>query len=193
MNHPPHARPSPRSGFTLIDLLVVIAIIAILAGMLLPALARAKESGRRAKCASNLHNMGLAFIMYADDNESWIPRGNYPLWWKVLSPTLGGKTTNDFAKVGVYLCPSYPDKKQIICYVDNSWTFTSPKDQIGSEIVDLTKITKFQIPSETIYFADNENGSWRPVIASLANVDLEVNDVWSPTHLPYGANLTTRT
>jgi prepilin-type N-terminal cleavage/methylation domain-containing protein/prepilin-type processing-associated H-X9-DG protein len=69
----PPARPGSRAAFTLIELLVVIAIIAILAALLLPALGRAKEKGRQVKCASNQHQMGLAYLMYAEDNNDLYP------------------------------------------------------------------------------------------------------------------------
>ncbi len=63
-----HARPKKR-GFTLIELLVVIAIIAVLIGILLPVLGKVKERARRAKCASNLHQISYAIFAYANDNK----------------------------------------------------------------------------------------------------------------------------
>lgn len=64
-----------RRGFTLIELLVVVAIIAILAALLLPALRTAREAGRQTGCISNLHQLGVAFSMYADDSEEFYPGG----------------------------------------------------------------------------------------------------------------------
>src|SRR5689334_4703521 len=82
-----------QRGFTLIELLVVIAIIAILVAMLLPALQGAKESSRRAICASNLHQNYVALMAYANDNNDWLPEGLYA----------GGGLAND-----AYMAPIYP-------------------------------------------------------------------------------------
>ena len=68
-------KTTQRRGFTLIELLVVIAIIAILAALLLPALSRAKEQGRRAVCKSNQRQLTLTILMYSGENEGRFPTG----------------------------------------------------------------------------------------------------------------------
>jgi len=72
-------------GFTLIELLVVVAIIAILAALLLPALSKAREKARQATCTSSLKQMGVAFAMYLQDNDSQFPTYEWHLgFWPYI-------------------------------------------------------------------------------------------------------------
>ncbi len=67
-----------RPAFTLIELLVVIAVISLLAALLFPVFASAREKARQTQCASNLHQIGLAVTMYAQDNDDRFPLGGDP-------------------------------------------------------------------------------------------------------------------
>jgi prepilin-type N-terminal cleavage/methylation domain-containing protein len=62
-----------KGGFTLVELLVVIGIIAVLIAILLPALNRAREKGRQAQCLSNVRQIAMAFFMYTNENKGWFP------------------------------------------------------------------------------------------------------------------------
>ena len=94
-------RAGHRRAFTLIELLVVIAIIAILAGMLLPALARAKEAGRRISCVNNMRQLGMSARMYADDNTGRFPlRSAVARWPQAL--------IEDYQNTNVLICASDP-------------------------------------------------------------------------------------
>jgi prepilin-type N-terminal cleavage/methylation domain-containing protein/prepilin-type processing-associated H-X9-DG protein len=103
MQHDLH--PNRHNGFTLIELLVVIAIISLLAAILFPVFARARENGRRASCQSNLKQIGIGMLQYAQDYDETLPAiyyaggtANQKNWYQVIQPYL--KSTQ------VLVCPS---------------------------------------------------------------------------------------
>ncbi|HVY70713.1 MAG TPA: type II secretion system protein [Verrucomicrobiae bacterium] len=96
---------NPSLAFTLIELLVVVAIIAILAGMLLPSLARAKESARAASCVGNLRQMGVAVMTYTLDYGGRLP--SFTNWLYARQGDLTTGTLYPYLKSKpTYLCPT---------------------------------------------------------------------------------------
>lgn len=98
-----------RDGFTLIELGIVIAITAILAALILPALASAKERSRRTACKSNEHQFYLACAMYADDNNQYLPKAVdnhsfYSTLW--VSDTTYQAFTEYATDSRVFFCPN---------------------------------------------------------------------------------------
>jgi prepilin-type N-terminal cleavage/methylation domain-containing protein len=90
-----------RGAFTLIELLVVIAIIAILAAMLLPALTAAKEKSRRLLCSGNLRQVGMACVLYANDNRDEFPKSALNSGWGRQNPfQLDGTLASQAAELG---------------------------------------------------------------------------------------------
>ena len=82
MNHfSPFARRTRRHGFTLVEMLIVIAVVGILAAILFPVFARVRENGRKTACMSNMKQLGLAFQQYSFDNGRKYPKaGNFQAW-----------------------------------------------------------------------------------------------------------------
>jgi len=129
-------------GFTLIELLVVIAIIAILAALLLPALARAKERAYRTVCKSNMHQVGLTAILYAQEHQEKFPpalrdgTGYHAVW-------LPMETFDYFVRQGRVLtnCLTCPNKNR-----DGQWI----KARVNGQSMRVGFFCLWSIPTATL-------------------------------------------
>jgi len=141
-----------RRGFTLIELLVVIAIIAILAAILFPVFAKAREKARQTSCLSNMKQLALGYLQYAQDYDERYPTSYWP--GVVVSGRLWGPTPHN----------NYFDSPELVYpYVKNSQVYRCP----SSSIVNCAygparnnygnpgpKIGDFPTPSRTILISE---------------------------------------
>lgn len=187
-----------KNAFTLIELLVVVSIIALLVSILIPSIAKAKKQAEASVCLSNLRQIGFGANFYAENNDGYLPRGDWQyVWFELFMPYLDqedASASGDYRNVEIYLCPSFPrtgfgynnisNSKQTVTYVINAWKFADKSDMVGRQQRGPTKISAFKRPHyDTIYLADNEDGDWRPVIQKRTDPEIQRIDVFRPTHI----------
>jgi len=184
----PQSEWRAKRAVTLIEVLVVIGIMSLLMAILLPAIDKVKRQARAIACTNNMRQIGIAAGMYAEDWNFYIPRAAQDttgLWFELFMPYLGhGNVTGDYSGVENFRCPSYPDRRQRICYVVNGWQFLSENDQTGFETTEPTKLSTCRQREKTIYLADGENGWWRKIVTCVTDDGVDRFDVWNTAHLP---------
>lgn len=175
----PGAFSAPRAAFTLIELLVVIAIIAILAAILFPVFAQAREKARQTSCLSNEKQIGLAVMMYVQDNDESFPRREYtggtnrqgyaPLNWDVAvapyvkngTSTVTWATTDGTPAIvtqgGVWLCPSQPLPDPLRSYSGNDSIFTDLKYGINGQDIPVTTLAQITRPADVVMVAEGNS------------------------------------
>lgn len=171
--------PARKMNFTLIELLIVIAIIAILAGMLLPALNSAREKGYDVSCKANLKTIGLASAGYNGDNDDWVvPSATNDLWGDGSTYDPAGRWTGklvpygakhgknvaeciDVKRTSSFRCPAYSNWRtaegsNAQYYVSTASAYAGNRYLMGrSGGFPMHKITKLASASKTILAADS--------------------------------------
>lgn len=170
-SHLQQSSPAGKAGaFTLIELLVVIAIIAILAAMLLPSLAKAKETAKRISCVNNIKQLGLSLMMYVDDNDGkYPPRVTQNRWPTLLKSSYQDlkilKCPSDAPnpKPGGGSDPTTPPDSASRSYIINGWNdwLLSQGVSVNARGTNTPSMSESQIkePTETIVFGEKESNS----------------------------------
>ncbi len=155
-----------RSAFTLIELLVVIAIIAILAALVAPSLSRARSNGLRAACASNIRQIGIATLSFADDRDGRFPRSQHSAfmhgevpWERVVAPYLGtdDRRWTNLLKT-VYRCPR-DARRGALGYGLNVYFELGPEDDYEEKPATWRFLESIPRPAATILYGENNSAT----------------------------------
>lgn len=165
------------SGFTLIELLVVIAIISILASILLPVFTRARGKARQVSCASNLHQIGIALHLYADDHDEMFPldsfRGPGSFWYERLDPYIKN------SQIGI--CPQLDTQPRMFPGFDHPyrWSYAMNRSMCRIDMVSTGQAALFDLAVITYSTDVSRMLMVTESVANSAPPDFFVTPWWS--------------
>lgn len=183
----------PNAAFSLIELMVVIGIIALLGGILVPAVEVLREKGKETACANNIRQWGQAMSMYLDEHRGVFPTDgttdDVTAWYNVLPPYIGVDTFETLKGRGkapcpgigksIYICPAAPiDSQKVgnyasgaqstfsLSYALNYW-ISAPKQDLAFS--DRIRLSQIRYPDAFVVFSEPKSDGNKTVAINLVN------------------------